>query len=528
MTRSQSFLSRRKWPNVSPGGLATHTCAPLSDSDILRIHDASLTVLERTGIEVHASAARDIFHQAGAVVDQTHNRVYIPRVMVEDALAQACHRFTLAGRDERHDLDLGGNRVYMGTGGAAPSVMDLDGTVRDSRLADIAELARMVDALDNVHFYQVPVTARDIPAAVHDVNQVYAALANTTKHVQANANSLQSARDAIELATMVAGSQAALSERPLLSFVTCWMISPLRLDPLPTALLIELIEQDIPVAMSSAPMAGMTAPMALAGTLVQINAEELSGIVLANLVRPGARVLMGYVPSMVDNRLGSFSAGAPEFGLLHAASAQLAHFYDIPIYNSSGVADSKIPDAQAGYEKALTSAVAALSGSNFIHHTAGMLETLMCVSYEQLVIDDDINGSIMRLVRGIEVNEDTLSIDLIDEVSRGPGYYGLTSQTLDLMRSACFYPQTADRTHRPDWQANGALDMRERACQRACDILATHYPERIPGEIDYAIRSRFEILLPPELSGSAIPAMLPLRVPSPCVVEATNEHQLPE
>ncbi|GAB4446566.1 MAG: trimethylamine methyltransferase family protein [Anaerolineae bacterium] len=488
-------------PNVAPAGISTHAYRPLSEDDIRRIHDASLTVLARTGIQVQPSEARDIFVRAGARVDESSNRVYIPRSMVEDALSQACHRFTLAGRDPAHDMEMDGERVYMGTGGAAIKVMDLDGSVRESRLEDIARIGRLVDALDNIHFYLRPVVAHDVPKALLDVNKTYAALANTTKHVMTSAYTVPSARDVLELAAMVAGDKAAYAQRPIVSFTACWTVSPLRYAPETVEVLIELVRQNAPVVISSAPQSGATSPAALAGTLVQINAEELSGVVLCNLVRPGARMLMGYVPSVADMRTGNFVGGGPEFALMNAAATQLAHFYDLPIYNSSGLSDSKLPDIQAGYEKGITSAAAALAGTNFVHHSAGFLESMLCVAYEQYVIDDDINGSVMRMVHGIEVTDETLSVDVIDEVCRGSGHYLTTQQSLDLMRREYYYPHTADRARRDEWQAKGGLDMRARARERAREILTTHRPAPIDPAVDAAIHRRFDILLPPELAG---------------------------
>lgn len=489
--------------SVAPGGLETHAYRPLSDADVQRIHEASLTVLERTGIEVPPSEARDIFEAAGATVDHDAERVYIPRAMVEDAVASACRRFTLAGREERHDLDMGGDRVYMGTGGAAVKVLDLDGFMRESHLEDIARIGRLVDALDNIHFFLRPVVARDVPTELLDVNKAYAALSNTTKHVMSSAYNVASLHEVLELATMIAGDKAAYEARPFLSFTACWTVSPLRYAPETVEVLIELIRQNIPVALSSAPQSGATSPAALAGTLVQINAEELSGVVLTNLIRPGARILMGYVPSVADMRTGSFVGGAPEFALMNAAAAQLAHFYDIPIYNSSALTDSKVPDAQAGYEKGMTSVTTALAGANYIHHSAGLLESMLAVAYEQYVIDDDINGSVMRMVRGIEVNDETLSVEVIDQVCRGEGHYLGTEQSLELMNSEYYYPHTGDRARRGDWEDAGGLDVRDRARERARSILATHHPTPIDPSVDAAIRERFEILLPPELAGQA-------------------------
>ena len=495
---------RRPQPSVAPGGLSTRAYQPLSEGDVKRIHEASLSVLEQTGIEVFPSEARQIFAQAGAMIDESANRVRIPRAMVEDAIAKACNRFTLAGREERHDLDLGNDRVYMGTGGAAVKVVDLDGQVRESRLEDIARIGRLVDALENIHFFLRPVVARDVPDELLDVNKAYAAISNTSKHVMTSAYNAKSAREVIEMVSMAAGGKEAYEQRPIVSFTSCWTVSPLRYAPETVETLLELVRQNIPVTISSAPQSGATSPAALAGTLVQINAEELSGIVLCNLVRPGARVLMGYVPSVADMRTGNFVGGAPEFALMNAAAAQLAHFYNIPVYNSSSLTDSKASDVQAGYEKGITSTAAALAGSNYIHHSAGFLESMLTVSYEQYVIDDDINGSIMRMVRGIEVNDETLSVEVIDQVCRGEGHYLGTQQSLEMMQTEYYYPHTGDRQRREDWEEAGSLDMRERARARAQEILETHKPARLDPAVDQAIRERFEILLPPELAGMRI------------------------
>lgn len=499
--RSERRRQRNRQLTVAPGGLETRSYQPLSERDVKRIHEASLSVLEHTGIEVLPSKAREVFAQAGALVDEDANRVRIPRSMVEDGISKACNRFTLAGREERHDLDMGGDRVYMGTGGAAVKVVDLDGNLRESRLEDIARIGRLVDALDNIHFYLRPVVARDVPTHLLDVNKTYAAISNTSKHVMTSAYNVKSARQVIELVSMVTGGMAAYEERPIVSFTSCWTVSPLRYAPETVEVLLELVKQNIPVTMSSAPQSGATSPAALAGTLVQINAEELSGIVLCNLVRPGARVLMGYVPSVADMRTGNFVGGAPEFALMNAAAAQLGHFYNIPVYNSSSLTDSKVSDVQAGYEKGITSTAAALAGSNFIHHSAGFLESMLTVSYEQYVIDDDINGSIMRMVRGIEVDDESLSVEVIDQVCQGEGHYLGTKQSLAMMKTEYYYPHTGDRERRGDWEEAGSLDMRERAQARAKEILNSHQPTRLEPEVDQAIRDRFEILLPHELAG---------------------------
>ena len=171
----------------------------------------------------------------------------------------------------------------------------------------------------------------------------------------------------------------------------------------------------------------------------------------------------------------------------------------MPLYNSGGIADSKTPDAQAGFEKGMTTAVAALAGSNYIHHSAGFLESLMTVAYEQFVIDNDINGAVMRLVRGIEVDEATLSVDVIDAACRGDAHFLNQPQTLALMNSEYVYPKVFDRQSRDDWDDRGGLDIREVARAEAQRILDTHYPRPIPDDLDRDIRKAFDIRLPREV-----------------------------
>ena len=492
---------RREAINVAPPGMEGGAYQPLSKADVERIHEASLRVLEETGVEVMPSECREIFRAGGARVDEAANRVYIPREMVFQALENAPSEMRLCGRDPRHDMLLGGRRVYMGTGGAAINVLDLETQeARPSTLADVARIGRIVDALENIHFYLRACVARDIPIDLLDVNTYYAAAVNTSKHVTVNSFSIGSIHDIIDLASLIAGGREALRQRPIFSITSCWTVSPLRYAPETVEVLTEVVRQGIPVFLSSAPQAGATSPAALAGTLVQINAEELSGVVYTQLVRPGASITLGYVPSVADLRTGSFSGGGAEFALMNAAAAQLGQFYGLPVYNSSGLTDAKLPDVQAGYEKGISGLAAALAGANYIHHSAGFLESMLTVAYEQYVIDDDINGEIMRMVRGIEVNEETLSVALIDEVCRGEGHYLGTEQSLRLMETEYYYPHTADRSQREDWLKNGSPDMWTSARTRVRAILANHRPAPISAAVDARIRERFPIVLDPALA----------------------------
>ncbi len=481
---------------VAPAGAMGGRYKPLLESEVERILDAALTVLERTGIEVTESPCRQTFANAGCKVDPAINRVYIPRSLVEKAMKTMANEVLLAGRTPEHDLHLGSARVYMGTGGQAVKLLDLKGRMRETITSDNYHIGRLVDKLDNIHFYMRPVVCRDLENEDIDVNQFYTCLAATNKHVMANSYLPEKVKDLRMMANMIAGGAEAFEKRPIISFTACWTVSPLRYAMETVEILDEAIEHNIPVVISSAPQAGATSPAALAGTLVQLFAEQLSGIVYVNLIKPGFPLIMGCVPAQADLRTGSFTGGSGEFSLLNAACAQIAQHLRIPIYNSSGISDSKVPDAQAGAEKSLTGLAAALAGSNYIHHSAGFLESLLTVAYEQYVIDNDINGAIMRMVRGIEVTDETLSIDVIHDVCTGPNHFLGHAQTLQLMNSEYLYPKLMDRSSRDDWEASGEHDLREMAIEQAKDLLINHWPKIFSDELDNDLRKHFNILLP--------------------------------
>jgi trimethylamine--corrinoid protein Co-methyltransferase len=475
-------------------GLVGGQYRPLTDDQIERIHCAALSILERTGVLVEEPEALRLFGEAGAVVDQDASRVRLPPALVEDAVDWAPSRVVLAGRDPKWDLELEGARVHIGTGGAALTVLDLEtGQPRPAVLRDIVELARLVDRLENVHFYLAPVYPTDMSKDEVDVNTYYASLANTTKHVQGGVYTVQGIRDTVEMCERIAGGADALRERPIMSFITSWMVSPLKFATDVTTLLIETCRQRIPVVLSAAPMAGSTAPVTLAGMLAQLTAEQLAGVVLTQLAHRGAPLLIGPIPATADMKTGRYLAGAAEFGLTNAAMAQMAQYYHLPIYNSAGMTDSKTPDIQAGFEKAMSAVLAALAGSNFVHHAAGMLENMNTVAPEQFVIDNDILGMAMRVVQGIEVTEETLALDTIDAVGPG-GHFLMADHTLRHMRSEFYYPSTVvDRQSWDAWHQDGALDARERAREIARDILANHRPEPLDPATESWIRERFEL-----------------------------------
>ena len=474
-------------------GLVGGQYQPLTQEQIEQIHRASLAVLESTGVRVENEAALTLYRRGGAKVDG--DRVYIPASMVREALDKVPSRVLLAGRDPEQDILLEGRRVYAGTGGSPTSVLDPGAdTARPATLQDLVDLTRLADALERCDFVVVPLHPTDVPEEDVPASRFYACLANTTKHVMGGVGSVGGARAVIEMGTLVAGGEKALRERPFISAITSWMVSPLHLDARVTDILIEWCSHGLPVALSSAPMAGSTSPVTLAGTLTQLNAEQLSGVVLTQLVRPGTPVLAGYIPSVADMRSGGYLGGAVEFGMMQAAAAQLAHFYRVPIYCSGGMTDSKLPDAQAGYEKMSTFLLAAMGGANYIHHAIGMLTNMSAASLEQAVIDDEIVGMAMRVLRGVEVTENSVAVEAIHRVAPG-GHYLMDPHTIKSIRSEFFYPPIADRQNRALWEEAGKKDARVWAVARVEKLLQTHQPLGLATEVDAAIRTKFNILL---------------------------------
>ena len=469
------------------GGLIGGQYQPLKQSSIDRIHQASLEIFEEVGFEVYYDEALEIFARSGAKVDFEQKRVRLSPQLVEKAISTAPSKVVLYGREEKHDLILEGKRVYLGTGGTAPNVLDLEtGEKRLSSLEDVKQIAKLVDALDNVHFYLLPVFPNELPQEQVDVNRFYAGLANTTKHVTGGVWHPEGARNAIKLASIIAGGYEELKKKPIISIICC-VISPLRLDKNYTELMIIAAENGIPVMVPSEALCGSTSPITLAGDVLQVNVETLAGVILTQLVNPGTPVLYATVSTIADPRRMSYTSGAVEMGLINAALAQMAQFYGIPFYATAGMSDAKLPDAQAGYEKAITSLLVAMAGANFIHDSAGLLEFAMTASYEQYVIDDEINGMVMRAVRGIEFNEDTLALDVIKNV--GPtGTFFDQVHTVKHLRSEFFFPKLSDRSPREQWVEKGAKDTRERAREIAKNILLNHKPLPIPPDIDKKIR----------------------------------------
>lgn len=457
-------MTRRK-------GLEGGSFKVLDDQSVLRIHQAAMQVIEEVGFEVQSDTALDLFAGAGAEVDRDKCLVRLKESKVKELVAPAPSEIRLCGQDAAHDIMLGGRRVHTGTGGTALYVYEPDtGQTRPASMEDLKSIARLVDKLDNIHLFMLPTYPNELPVEQVDANRFFAGLDNTTKHVMGGVYTLEGVQNVIKMAEMVAGSAEALRERPLVSMITC-IISPFRMDKTYGDLLVTIAKSGIPVACPAEPLCGATSPVTLAGNVVVQTVDSLMGVMLAQVANPGTPVIFGSVATSTDLRNLRYLAGSVEMGLINAAGAQMAQYYGLPFYATGGMTDSKTLDAQSGYESALTAMLCALSGANFIHDAAGLMEFAMTVCYEKYVIDNEILGMVMRSVQGIRVDDDTLALDLIKQAGPG-GNFVAARHTRRFMRGEHYQPTLSDRGSREDWEAQGSKTTWQKASERVQELLS--------------------------------------------------------
>jgi len=479
-------------------GLEGGRFAPMTAAELDQIHNAALTALETIGLIDAPESGVDYLTRAGAVLGDD-GRIRFPRALVEDAIASANRSITLHGRDPRHDLDLSGTRVHYGTAGAAVHLVEPDGrNYRESTLQDLHDAARITDVLDNVHFLQRPMVARDIENnAEMDTNTVYATTCGTTKHIGTSFYDPAHVAPAIEMLHMIAGGEDKWRERPFMSNSNCFVVPPMKFAAESCQVMEECIKHGMPVLLLSAGMAGATAPSTIAGAIVQATAECLAGLVYVQAVKPGHPAIFGTWPFGLDLRTGAMTGGSGEQALLTSGCAQMHRYYDLPGGAAAGIADSKLPDMQAGWEQMCSNVMAGLSGLNMVYEAAGMHASLLGFCHESLILGNDLIGQALRCVRGIEVNEETLALDQMRAVCMGgPGHYLGTEQTLGRMQADHVYPALGDRTSPKEWVENDKPDLIEKATTRKEEILSHRSDARFNPVLDAEIRKRFKIYLP--------------------------------
>ena len=423
-------------------------------------------------------------------------RVVFPAKLVEDAIKDAAKEFTLHGRDPDRSITVGGDRVYFGTGGAAVQTLDLDsGTYRPSTLADLHDFTRLQDTLANVGWFTRCCIATDIPDNYDlDVNTAYALIRNTTKPIATAFTIAEHVAPIVGMLDIAAGGAGAFASRPFLKAHISPVISPMRYGEDAVDVVYECIAHNIPMSCITAAQAGATAPATMAGFLAQSLAETLASLVMVHAIKPGFPMVFSNWPLVIDLRTGAFSGGSGETAVLNAASAQLSNWLGLPSGVACSMSDAKAIDAQYGMEKGLTSMAAALAGGNLIYESSGMTASLLGVSFEAFVLDDEMHSHTYRALRGVEVSAETLGADAIRAAVLGEGHFLGGAHTLAAMERDYFYPKLADRSEPRTWAQNGAVDAWQAARATALKVLADHHPTYLDADQDAAIRKRFKIL----------------------------------
>ena len=478
-----------------PPGQAGGAYKPLTEAELNSIYDTALALLAKLGLGEVPDRLRCDLLKIGAQ-DSGKDRILLPPTLVQEAVDHAAKTFTLHGRDPDRSIEVGGNRVYFGTGGAAVQTLDLDTHLyRPSTLADLHDFTRLQDTLANVSWYTRCCVATDVPDNFDlDVNTVYALLRNTTKPTATSFTLAEHVAPIVEMLDIAAGGPGAFSERPFMKAHISPIISPLRFGEDAVDVVYECIRHNIPMSCITAAQAGATAPATLAGFLAQSLAETLAGLVMVHAIQPGFPMVFSNWPLVIDLRTGAFAGGSGETALLNAASAQLSNWLGLPSGVACSMTDAKAIDAQCGMEKGLTSMAAALAGGNLIYESSGMTASLLGASFEAFVLDDEMHSHTYRALRGIEVSEANLGYDAIVDAVLGDGHFLGGQHTFAAMERDYFYPVLANREEPRTWAQNGAKDAWTVANARAREILDAHHPDYLTPKQDRIIRRRFNIL----------------------------------
>jgi trimethylamine--corrinoid protein Co-methyltransferase len=443
---------------------------PLTPEDVKQIDDTAQQILEDVGIHICDGVFLDRMKAAGATVDYDNERVYFPADLLGETLSHAPSRFTLHSRVGQNDLLLGDGKVYFTNGGRVFRLFDSEmDDYRLTMLIDVAQTAKLVNHLKHLDSYIIACQAHDLTPQNYHLNDFYHAFNCTTKHVMGSCDNLEGMKQVWELASFIAGGEDKFREKPFASIITN-LISPLTIGANSLNILDFCVKHGIPATCAPAPITGATSPATMAGTLSQMHAEALAGVAIAQILSPGAKVLYGAVPTIIDLRSMELAMGSVEMGMMNAAAVQLAKLYQLPVYASAGVSEAKRPDIQAGCEKSLNILLVGMAGADYIHLAAGMLDSGNAISYEQYIIDDEVIGMVKRVLAGIRVNKETLGFDVIKKVGPG-GNYVTEDHTIEHMIDEFFYPNPSVRLNFDIWREAGQPDMLRRAAIQVQQIL---------------------------------------------------------
>lgn len=454
----------------------------LIDQDgVQKIHDASVRVLNRTGVRVHDTEMLRLAGDAGADVDEKTGVVKLSEAMVVDAINTAPSEIELCDRAGR-SMPLSRGTSYCGTCANVPYILDFDSDgTREATRQDVGNLVRIADHLPNIDIISTPVRALDVPACLSALYEWEGVLLNTSKHWFASPAKLVEAQTAVELAEVVS-EHATVGEAPFLTMVIS-TTSPLVFDQESVNMVALAAEKKIPFVTLPVPVAGGTSPVTLAGTAVMQNSEFLFSLTLSQIKNPGTPVIYGAVSSTMDMRTGSVSRGDVEYALLAHTVCRLAEFYRVPSYGVHAMTESPRLDMYNGAQKMFCILAGLASGAN-VSRGAGQLSSAKLASYEQLVLDDELYEIARRFLWGIRVDEETLAVSTIEKV--GPGrHYLMEEHTRKFLRSSerlysdYFVPGM--------WERGSRESIVYKAHEKAQEILDSHV-SRVPRNVAETVR----------------------------------------
>ena len=448
----------------------------LSQSEVDRIHAASMEILNTVGVQVEWEPARDLFRKAGADVDDKAACVRIPETLVSWALEQAPEQFTLYGSEPDFQLQIGGDSVCFAGLGTPTQIIDLEtGKRRPTTMEDTIRHIQLINGCRHIHNSQMDVWPNDIPMTTIHSEAIWTWAHHSRKPFGMGCYGYLPTLDMMRMMAIVSGGKEALRKRPTF-FAICSVGSPLQMIQMQLEGLLICADYGQPLAMSPEAIAGATAPVTLAGLLTQQNANILAHVTLCQIFRPGAPVLYGTVSTIANMRLGNVALGSVETGMITAGAAQLARFYGLPCRSVGGATESKLEDLQAGMERTATLLPAVLAGVNFIT-CGGTLDGTMLESDAMLMLDDELCGAALRLARGIEVDKDTIALDLIKDIGFSSNYMD-QEHTARRFRDEHYIPRLLPREPFDTWEQSGSRTALDRARDRVRDILAEHKPRQ--------------------------------------------------
>lgn len=468
----------------------------LTQEQVEKIHDASLEILEEVGLKVRFEPARELFKEHGCSVED--ERVKFPRAVVEKYRKLVPSSFTFHARDPKFDKTIPQDSPVIVTASSAPDIIDpVTGKERRAESADIARIAHLIHELSGYDVFSISTLADDAPPDQFTISRLYPAIKYCMKPIRATTTNMKDTLDMMKMAYIVAGGEEAYKEHPFLTHHYCPVVSPLTMDHLSTENVMYFAKQGLPVYPTIVPNAGLTSPMSMSGTLVQGNAEFLSALMLMQMTKEGTPTIYATLGTVADMRSGAYTSGAIECGMLHMAFAQLAHFYNVPCGGYIGLTNSKLNDAQAGYETGMSGIAGLLSGMDMFN-IGGLIDALKTFDFAKAVIDDEMAQMMKRMKRGISFNDDDLALDLIKEI--GPGGSFITAKhTISRMKTEAVMTKIADRDARTIWEKKGATDTQAKAMKKAKDIMMTNPTPLLSPEVDSAIREAFPGLIAGEL-----------------------------